>query len=205
MASPAPALLQLKAQIDAAYPGRDRRADGIMGDAAHQARVSDHNQGNALDVTFDAAAGPDLDALAEALMGDFRTHYVIWRRRIRNVEIEGGAWRPYNGADAHDHHLHLSIYAERREDTSPWAIGDGTAPGGDDAGGSGGAAGSGGPGGGPEQAPPVPPVQQGVARVEGAGLGLGAVVVGVLAVVALVGGVAAVLRAPDAPRLPVWG
>lgn len=121
-ASPAPALLALRDAIDARWPQRNRANDGIMGDAAHQARKSDHNEGHALDITHDPTNGPDLEALAEVLIADPRTHYVIWNKRIRNKAFEGGAWRPYSGASPHTAHLHISVTAERREDTSPWAM-----------------------------------------------------------------------------------
>ena len=120
--SPAPAITTLLQRINDAFPERSKVSDGIMGDAAHQARQSDHNDGNALDVTHDPEHGPDLEAMAEALIRDPRTHYVIWRSRIRNVAFEDGAWRPYNGASPHDHHLHVSVHAEQRDDTSPWDI-----------------------------------------------------------------------------------
>jgi hypothetical protein len=137
--SPAPALLALRNAIDARWPSRDKASDGIMGDAAHQARASDHNQGNALDVTHDPANGPDLEALAAALIGDERVHYVIWNERIRNRAFEGGAWRPYTGANPHTKHLHVSVSAEHREDTSPWKL----------------AAGDVAPGSGEQKAPPA--------------------------------------------------
>ena len=121
-ASPAPALLALRDAIDAHWPQRSKASDGILGDAAHQARKSDHNEGNALDITHDPVSGPDLEALADLLIGDPRTHYVIWNKRIRNMAFEGGAWRPYNGASPHTAHLHVSVVAEHREDASPWRL-----------------------------------------------------------------------------------
>lgn len=121
IALPAPTLLVLLDQINSRWPQRSKANDGILGDAAHQARTSDHNQGNALDITFDATSGPDLGVLAERLSGDARTHYVIWNRRIRNRQIDGGAWRPYTGESPHTEHLHVSIYPEKREDASPWS------------------------------------------------------------------------------------
>jgi hypothetical protein len=121
---PAPALLTLRAQLDAQWPRRSRASDGIAPSEEHRRAnpKSDHATGDAIDITYDAAQGPDLDALAAALLADPRTRYVIWRRRIANVQKEGGAWRPYSGASPHEDHLHLSIVAERRGDASPWNV-----------------------------------------------------------------------------------
>lgn len=122
--APAPALLSLKAQIDAAYPMRNRASDGIMADARHIAEgKSDHIFGNAFDITTDSVNGPDNEALAVYLLSDPRTHYTIFDRQIRNVEIQNGAARAYTGTDPHTSHLHLSIYAARRDDASPWNLG----------------------------------------------------------------------------------
>lgn len=121
-ASPAPALLALRDAIDARWPGRSKASDGVLGDASHQARPSDHNDGNALDITHDPTRGPDLEVLSDALIHDPRTHYVIWNRRIRNRAFEAGAWRPYTGASPHTAHLHLSVFAEKRDDTGPWRL-----------------------------------------------------------------------------------
>jgi len=121
----APALLTLRAQLDARWPRRSRASDGIAPSEEHlrQNPRSDHAAGDAMDVTYDPAQGPDLDALATALLQDPRTRYVIWRRRIANVEKEGGAWRPYTGGSPHEDHLHLSLLPNRRDDASPWNLG----------------------------------------------------------------------------------
>jgi hypothetical protein len=130
VATVAPALLALKSQVDAAYPLRSKASDGGLPSAAHHAQNpnSDHETGDAWDFTYDEGHGPDLDALAVALLRDPRTHYVIWNRQIANPEIQGGAWRAYSGASPHTEHLHLSIYDARRDDASPWDIGQGGAP-----------------------------------------------------------------------------
>ncbi|AUX42575.1 uncharacterized protein SOCE26_040080 [Sorangium cellulosum] len=120
----APALRALVRQLNERWPGRSRASDGLLGDAAHQARKSDHNEGNALDVTHDPERGPDLDALAERLLADPRVTYVIWNKRIANRQIQGGAWRPYDGTNPHTRHLHVSIRAGARNAERPWALPD---------------------------------------------------------------------------------
>ena len=131
IASPAPALLVLLRQIDERYPQRSRASDGIMGDASHQARKSEHNLGDALDVTRDERHGPPLDKLAVVLLRDPRAWYTIFERQIRNNQIQAAAARPYSGPNPHDHHMHVSILRDRREDTTPWDLSgldeDGTA------------------------------------------------------------------------------
>ncbi|AUX43821.1 uncharacterized protein SOCE26_052760 [Sorangium cellulosum] len=128
--TPAASIRQLLRQVDERWPRRSRASDGVMGDAAHQATPSDHNQGNAVDISLDKESGPDLDALADALLGDPRTAYVIWNRRIANRRIQGGAWRPYDapGKNPHTRHLHLSIVPEARDDVRPWTLPAAAAP-----------------------------------------------------------------------------
>lgn len=120
----ASALVTLRAQLDARWPSRSRAADGIAASEAHHRAnpKSDHEGGNALDITHDPAHGPDLAALATALLKDARAHYVIFQRRIANPEKDGGAWRPYPGVNPHEDHLHLSIYADRRDDATSWDL-----------------------------------------------------------------------------------
>lgn len=81
MASPAPTLRALWDEVRARWPGRTR-FDGIMGDQAHQARKSDHNDGNAIDIGIIPERDPLGDQIAEMLLRDQRCKYVIWNRQI---------------------------------------------------------------------------------------------------------------------------
>lgn len=103
-------LTALLEEIDDAYPVRDKRSDGWLGDAAHAARMSDHNPDergvvHALDVDVtDIAAWP----IVVAITHHPATHYVIYRsvlfsRRHRFVGV------PYRGVDPHTSHFHVSI------------------------------------------------------------------------------------------------
>lgn len=120
----APALVVLRDQVNTRWPGRDRSADGTIGDAAHAGRASDHNPDsdgsvNAWDVT---ASGIDVAALIAAVIADPRTAYVIHAGRIWTP---GSGWRPYTGSSPHTHHVHVSVVHEHREtDASPWALGE---------------------------------------------------------------------------------
>lgn len=133
----APALEQLRAQLDEHAPGRSRASDGAIGDAAHasRSRASDHNPWwslagqsyvTARDFTHDHEH-LDCHALAAALVRgrDQRVKYIIWNERILSGG-EGRApweWRDYSGANPHTRHLHLSVVADARSLTRiPWLL-----------------------------------------------------------------------------------
>ncbi|EOC1335837.1 hypothetical protein ACI09U_003626 [Cronobacter turicensis] len=115
-----PALSVRKALQDATtrWPNRNKLSDGIMGDAAHQKRKSDHNDGNAFDLTHDPVNGPDCNEWAPVVINDPRVKYVIWNRRI--YIVSEGVWKEYTGSSPHNKHMHVSIHAESRDDLSPW-------------------------------------------------------------------------------------
>lgn len=117
----------LRAQINAEFPGRDKSADGTIGDEAHSSRASDHNPNSArvvcaMDITHDPAHGLDAGKVADTLRlsGDPRIKYVISNRRIAN---SGKPWRKYTGSNPHDHHFHVSVHGNY-DSTAPWEIGE---------------------------------------------------------------------------------
>lgn len=119
----APSLVELRREIDARWPKRDRASDGWLGDAAHAARQSDHNPDargmvHALDVDKD---GIDVPAVLVALIGDARVWYVIHDRTIWSRTYDWKA-RPYTGTNAHTEHIHVSIRYETtaEQGTGPW-------------------------------------------------------------------------------------
>jgi hypothetical protein len=111
---------QLRSEINAKYPKRDKRSDGWIGDTAHNARKSDHNpdkQGwvRAIDIDSDLVKGSSKESwlLAEqiktiALKGDKRISYVIHQHRIASP-LKNWAWRVYKGANPHVSHIHISF------------------------------------------------------------------------------------------------
>lgn len=120
----AKALLALRRQVDTMFPGRSRASDGTIGDAAHQGRNSDHNPWvqaggmgivTGMDITHDPASGCSGEVVAEALRAarDPRIKYIIWNRRICSATISPWNWRPYGGANPHQHHVHLSVVPEQ--------------------------------------------------------------------------------------------
>jgi lysozyme family protein len=135
----AKALFRLRDQINAAFPARSKASDGLIGDAAHATRASDHNPWvidngvgvvTAMDITHDPAHGCDAGALAQSLWQsrDRRIKYIIWNRKIANSQPIGAApawaWRSYTGANPHNHHFHLSVLAERAayDNVDGWTI-----------------------------------------------------------------------------------
>jgi hypothetical protein len=86
MVRPANSLDTLLKQINARFPYRDKASDGGLGDSAHASRVSDHN--------------PDSS-------GDPRIKYIIFMRRIWSASTRTEVY--YNGVNAHEKHLHLSV------------------------------------------------------------------------------------------------
>ncbi|WP_217701032.1 hypothetical protein [Hymenobacter sp. CRA2] len=132
-------LLALLNQVNRRYPNRSKVSDGTIGDAAHQTTNSDHNPHvrdgsmgvvTALDITHDPARGCDAGRLAQALIAsrDSRLKYVIWNRRIATagpIDVATAwTWRPYNGTNPHDHHVHISVQPNKTlyDAVTPWAM-----------------------------------------------------------------------------------
>lgn len=127
----AKSLDQLRKQINAAAPNRNKVSDGTIGDAAHAKGKSEHNPDangvvRAMDITHDPASGVDGTILSESLVAsrDRRILYIIWNRRIINSEVQPWVWRPYREANPHDHHVHVSVKADPKlyDDTALWGF-----------------------------------------------------------------------------------
>lgn len=113
----APALVDLRAEVDKRWPNRDRTSDGWVGDSRHQARnASDHNPNRAGVVR---AIDVDVDGILAAQLADhvrkrgaagdrrLRGGYVIYNRRIAGTHTRW-EWRAYTGSNPHTHHVHIS-------------------------------------------------------------------------------------------------
>lgn len=130
----AKSLEQLRTQVDATSPHRDRSSDGTIGDTRHQATKSEHNPDangvvRALDITNDPAHDVDAGKLAETLRQsrDPRILYLISRGKIVSSKVSPWVWRPYSGVNGHFHHVHISVVEEQShyDDVRPWTL---TAP-----------------------------------------------------------------------------
>ena len=123
--------IQLREQIDDAFPDRDRTSDGWLGDARHSTRKSDHNPDadgwvRAIDIDRDLhgkGRKPDvMPDLADQIRlagksGDKRIAYVIFNGKIASPR-KAWAWRPYDGINKHNHHAHISFTQKGDEDGS---------------------------------------------------------------------------------------
>jgi lysozyme family protein len=140
----AKSLDKLLAQVNTARPHRSKSSDGSIGDASHAASTSDHNPWvrdasmgvvTARDITHDPKGGFDSYKCAEVLRTkrDKRIKYVISNRKIFSSVSSPWTWRTYTGANAHDHHVHVSVQSTKAlyDNTADWDLGDlfgGTAP-----------------------------------------------------------------------------
>jgi hypothetical protein len=120
MAFEAASLLAAVDDANRRWPGRNKLSDGIRPDARHLAEHSDHNVGNAVDITHDPGHGCDGAVIAEMAIVDPRVTYVIFNRRIYNRSMTSAGWRLYTREDPHTNHVHISIAAGSRDDLSPW-------------------------------------------------------------------------------------
>ena len=118
----------LRRQIDKAFPGRDKRSDGWIGDRAHQARKSDHNPDakgwvHAIDIDADLIpwnpraskkAAQDLanqivEYAASGKLGCHRIKYVVYNDRIASGTYAKTWWQWRRKGYGHLHHIHVSF------------------------------------------------------------------------------------------------
>jgi peptidoglycan hydrolase-like protein with peptidoglycan-binding domain len=142
--TPAPSVAAGLSQATIHWPKRStspraRDADGIIGDARHQAEpASDHNPDergivHAFDLTHAPEIGVDCHVISERIRGhhDHRVRYVIFDRRIFLGPWSGGVqrgdrepwlWVPYTGTSPHTEHMHVSIGYDpsAEDDVSDW-------------------------------------------------------------------------------------
>lgn len=122
----APSLVELRGEINARWPNRDKASDGWIGDADHSSRISDHNPDekgcvHALDVDVD---GIGVQQLLRATIGDNRVWYVIFNHRIYS-RTYGWTPRVYTGSNPHTMHVHISIrYNHAAENATRTWLGD---------------------------------------------------------------------------------
>ena len=117
-----PAAIAVLRQATALYPKRKKLSDGLLPSLAHQKASpnSDHNTGLAVDLTHDPKGGIDCAVIFEKLKEDERVDYLIYNKKIWSRARRKEGNRKYTGSNPHVKHLHISINATHRSDTSPW-------------------------------------------------------------------------------------
>jgi len=125
----------MREQIDDWFPDRDRHSDGVLGDARHALKPSDHNPDatsqpsgviRAFDCDADLSKQKGLsvylaDQIRQCAKTDPRIAYVIHMGRIASPK-KGWAWRPYNGINSHTHHIHISFTKKGDHDNTYFQI-----------------------------------------------------------------------------------
>lgn len=123
---------KLRDQINRRYPKRDKRSDGWIGDASHQARPSDHNPDpktgivRAIDIDADLTAENKRASwqLAETLRAqakaDGRIKYIIHQGQICS-RLTLWRWKRHNG-NPHHHHIHVSFTTKGDTDGRPFQL-----------------------------------------------------------------------------------
>lgn len=116
--------------------GRPTAADGTVASRIHDAVSpnSDHKPKpktaefgwvRAIDFTVTRKLGDTISNQLR-LRRDPRIKYLIWNRRMFSSYTSGGVapfvWRPYNGANGHLTHIHLSMIPAGDADASTWGI-----------------------------------------------------------------------------------
>jgi hypothetical protein len=122
---------QLREMIDDAFPDRDRKSDGWIGDSKHASRgnKSDHNPDSingivrAIDVDKDldsrASTGAYLaDQIRICAKRDKRIKYVIYSGKIASAK-SFWRWRTYSGINRHDKHIHVS-FTKKGDENGSW-------------------------------------------------------------------------------------
>ena len=122
----APTLRVLRDEIDTRWPRRDRRSDGWLGDASHQARHSDHNPDpddrsvNAVDVDVD---GIDPLLVVPQAVANPATQYVIYNRTIWSRNRDFRAARYTRIEPARQTRSMSSVSHQRALEDSRWPLG----------------------------------------------------------------------------------
>lgn len=133
--TPAPTCKAALAEATRRWPHRSVLSDGICSSPQHRLQNpdSDHDTGDAFDLTHDPANGCDahLEARRAVARRDRRIKYVIsnrtiWRSYPRQATSSGrpylAAWdpEPYTGVNPHTRHAHFSIGVGWRLDLQAW-------------------------------------------------------------------------------------
>ena len=123
----------LRDQVNRAFPDRDRRSDGWIGDSSHSKRgsASDHNPDDngwvrAIDVDANLSDDPKAsyvfaNQLRLLARRDRRLSYIIYSGRIASRRSLW-RWRKYTGVNPHNTHIHISFTKKGDTDGRPFDL-----------------------------------------------------------------------------------
>lgn len=113
------------------WPNRRKTSDGICSSPQHRLQnpTSDHDTGNAFDLSHDPDNGCDAHGMADEFVsrvnagnppaGAGRVKYIISQGRIWNPRVSP-EWREYGGSNPHNLHAHWSLWLAGRDDETDW-------------------------------------------------------------------------------------
>jgi hypothetical protein len=126
--------VKLRAQVNNAYPDRDKSSDGWIADARHLAAgTSDHIPDSAgwvraldLDRDLSGKSKPDLmpylaNQLRTLAKSDRRVSYIIFAGKISSRKSLW-RWVKYRGVNPHKSHIHVSFTKKGDQDGSPFNL-----------------------------------------------------------------------------------
>jgi len=132
---PVAGILAIRDQVNKRWPKRDKRSDGIIGDAAHQSRPSDHNPDSrgyvhAIDIDEDFGRKGDNMRFANELIeyarngakGSERLKYVVYEDQVASGTHKNTFWVWRGSGFGHTQHIHISFTKVGEEDRSPFRL-----------------------------------------------------------------------------------
>jgi hypothetical protein len=126
----------MRDQINKRWENRDKRSDGILGDSAHQARISDHNPDSqnyvhAVDIDEDLRGSKNDNIwLADQIIayarmkrgGSGRLKYVVYEDQIASGTYANHFWTWRGDHYGHEMHMHISFTTHGQTDSTPFEI-----------------------------------------------------------------------------------
>lgn len=128
----------LRDQLNEAYPNRDKRSDGWIGDKAHQARKSDHNPDkdgwvHAIDIDENFGPGWKKGTTAKEFADQLiqyaregkdngRLKYVVYENSIASGTYSDKYWTWRKGNWGHTQHIHVSFTDKAERDGSKFDL-----------------------------------------------------------------------------------